>query len=57
MYISFCVLGRVIHSNGADEFYEAINIGDTGHVISRAHTVVEGLAKSTIEAVTSFDLW
>ena len=57
MYISFCDLERVIHSNGADEFYEAINIGDTGHVISRAGAVVEGLAKSTIEALTSLDLW
>ena len=57
MYISFCDLGRVIDSNDADEFYEAINIADTGHVISRAQTVVEGLAKSMIEAVTSLHLW
>ena len=57
MYISFCDFVRVIDSNGADEFYEAINIGDTGHVISRVQAVVEGLAKSMIEAVTSLDLW
>jgi hypothetical protein len=44
-------------SNDASEFYEVINIGDAGHVISRAQAVVECLAKSMIDALTSLDLW
>jgi hypothetical protein len=44
-------------SNDAGEFYEVINIGDAGHVISRTQAVVECLAKSMIEALTSLDLW
>jgi hypothetical protein len=44
-------------SNDAGEFYEVINIGDAGHVISRVQAVVECLAKSMIDALTSLDLW
>jgi hypothetical protein len=44
-------------SNDAGEFYEVINIGDAGHVISRAQALVECLAKSMIDALTSLDLW
>jgi hypothetical protein len=44
-------------SNDAGEFYEVINIGDVDHVISRAQAVVECLAKSMIDALTSLDLW
>jgi len=44
-------------SNDAGEFYEVINIGDAGHVVSRTQAVVECLAKSMIDALTSLDLW
>ena len=44
-------------SNDASEFYEVINIGDAGHVVSRTQAVVECLAKSMIDALTSLDLW
>jgi hypothetical protein len=49
--------GCAIRSNDADEFYKVINIGDAGHLIWRAQAVVECLAKSMIEALTSLDLW
>jgi hypothetical protein len=57
MYILFCDFGRSIRSNDADEFYEAINIGNTRDVILRAHRTMECLAKVMIESLTSRDLW
>jgi hypothetical protein len=50
-------IGLRNRSNDAGKFYEVINIGDVDHVISRAQAVVECLAKSMIDALTSLDLW
>jgi hypothetical protein len=50
-------IGLRNRSNGAGEFYEVINIGDAGHVVSRTQAVVECLAKTMIDALTSLDLW